>query len=594
MTEAEQHQFNQPEPEMPVSEPERSGQEAQETSEQSQPQQEPLEQETKTKIKTELGEYLEQRRRELEVLRAQLQDLQQDPMIGVEVLRRVDEVLGSEFLAVTLPEPLRKRMIFEDPQQWWLAEQGQFREEYLDLRQQYRQELIQANFEQRFRDWQEALARSRQEAADLAERLQKEKEKARQSLMRLKQEKSGLLNRLLKPQLLRQLEDLLQASQEQEAEDFIGQLRQSNLIQEQALFRQFDLLQSKKQSLEQHLASLQQKLAELQQQWQEKSAVIQARVQALLDQYEQFLNQGKELEHKELAAQEYMAKVVYAELGITPEDQAKYQPQTELEQKLSRQELERSFENARQMLLDYFAYLYRRTGRTPQETFKTFKSVLDQVRQTYRCEFNTSPDKLRAILERGRVASLWDLSESERLANVKTGFLGTAGGYLARRKQIEAEMQVDKPIYAALSTDNPHDNRWGPAPNYGDVVITAKPEVLNRARFVLGDSMNSHLSLISPFEPELGASKWHQLEQRKLILEHALLAKAVYDHFFAGGRPNSEHYGRGRELHDLLKYIEVHISNGLALNEIDKVRFIEQEPPPELRQALEAKGITVE
>ncbi len=553
----------------------------------------------KEELETELGRFAEEKQQELQEMRGKMRDLPDDPLERAEVFKEIDEFLKENLGSVEFfPQKVGKDLEFESIRNFTNSFYD-LKEQYTERVKEYKEELPLSRDIEDQDKWRENKKEREEKINELRGGLEQEQEKIANQLRDLKQEKSGLLGRWRNKELLSQVDELLSKKDTQDPKEFLEEAQEADLLSGSDL-DEFRRLQAEKERAQERVELAEKKLEDMKLEWQEKSAHMQEQIEPLLAEYENFLKELEAAEQREVQAREFIEQTVYPELGVDRQSQEEYSPQTELEQEVPREDIERSFENARNMTYDYLRYWYRQykdpENKDLSGVFRSLQECIEKTRESYRCELNTSGAKLQAILEQGKFASFWELSEEEQKANSKTlEALGGAMEYQRNRQQAEEQMETENPIYAALSTDNPYDAENGPAPNYGDAVVRFKDSVLERSRFVLGDSMNAKLSLVEPFDVKSSESKWHQLDNRKLLQEHAVLGKAMYDHYFQGGDPKRSHYSRTDEgQFASLQYIETHVNNGASVEEIDTIIFTGGDPGEEVKQQLEEKGINFE
>lgn len=228
-----------------------------------------------------------------------------------------------------------------------------------------------------------------------------------------------------------------------------------------------------------------------------------------------------------------------------------------------------SLENIRPIIETYFKYQAKQGGVSPEKLLERFEKSLDNVKSSYFIAFNVSVEALEKIIKTGKIKSLSEMTEKERLDKARHPF--NAFGYLENRKEAEKEINIQhrKPIYAALCSHNQFDEERGPAPGelYGDFVIVLKRDVVLRTDFTVGDIMNGHYSLIDPLDPRSIGNPLHDPAKRQVAFKHALLAKAMYDDYFSGGEDGVYNRDPGK-----LHYIEAHVLDGVSIDDIAEIR----------------------
>lgn len=310
---------------------------------------------------------------------------------------------------------------------------------------------------------------------------------------------------------------------------------------------------------------------------------------ALLSEYKNFL---VELKQRLELKRESMEKILYRELALRDFFEKRIVQELNIDAKPEFESTTVSFEKSRDNIVafveEYFKY-HTRLNSSPEFVLERVKKSLEKVRKSYFVAINVPGEKLIKILNLGRFKNLWEMPKEEQIKNAKGGiFPEDADDYLKYRRSCEINLKIfnRNPIYGALGANNIFDLKYGPAPQYGDFIVVLKKDVEKKLDFTIGDSMNSRNSFIEPFDPFFVCRSHHFIVNRQVTLDHALIAKALYDDYFSQGK---DYYKRNKIS---LEYIEAHILDGLTIDEIAEIRHPEPEKvDPEIIKLLKEKNI---
>ena len=307
-----------------------------------------------------------------------------------------------------------------------------------------------------------------------------------------------------------------------------------------------------------------------------------------------YYNKKADLDKKEFVNNAIFKNLVLLGLHIGS-DSFREENLTSFEKGLPKVEFHTSLRNIQDAMERYFSFATQTTGNSLEMVFADFIKRFDRVKENTSVSLNINEEKLKSVFDAGKVKSIFELDEKGVADNAKGGFFSDVKDYLYRRRKIEKDLGLDykNPISSALSSDSSFDKKLGPAHSYGDIVVLFKDKVLERSRFVLGDSMNtSQHSLIEPFRRHGGDTRFNDPKGKSLFRDHALIAKTAFDHYFDNFKARDPGTGRSGEVS--LQYIESLVVGGLSLEDIKSIKVTKKLISTELEDMIKKNNIPLE
>lgn len=560
---------------------------------------------------SELKEEIEAEIEKQKTLKAKLENLPENPEEQLEVLKKLHEEIDTLEEEIVSIESRLNNLGYINAQSFE-EEISQLRDELREARIEMRDELKEFGNKANKLEQSEGIIESCEEkVSDFEDWKERETKEMIEKLEELKEENQGILGGLIggDQQEVDKIEKAISSLESEKLEQALEDIKSlssriysgdlENLISNQSR------VQERKQTKKEHVSKrneLKEKLAEL----REGS---ESNLEDVFEKYRKILSKSEKLERELREAQAFLEEKVFSDLAISEKDEEEYvkrAPATEIERELGKYKARQSFQNTREVFRTYFQDYCENSEEDLFEAYGEFQEILENAEDTTRCEMNTDKQTLELILEEELIKSLQAMPKENRLDNAKPGLLGNERTYLHDRERVEQALDTYGrfPVYTALSTENPYDSQKGPAPIHGPVVLKLDDDVFERSRFIFGDSMEtSQYSLIESFNPRYRGAESHKTENRALIKDHAIIAKAMLDHYFAEGDPDFQNYSRYAEKDGedaSLHYIETQVTNdryekGISLEEIEKIKFTRgAEPSDELEKKLQEKGIDYE
>ncbi|MDP3985215.1 MAG: hypothetical protein Q8P82_00470 [bacterium] len=227
----------------------------------------------------------------------------------------------------------------------------------------------------------------------------------------------------------------------------------------------------------------------------------------------------------------FLEQEVFPTLSITIEDERRVRawPLPENAPEALREAGERTFENIRETVTSYFAY-FQGKKKKHKELLRDLQAKLESVRQNAFIGFNDRTEDIVAVLQEKEIKPTFYL-EPEHQVRSSTGKSDSMD--IATREHIENALGFKKgehPVYFALGSDR--DRERGPAWAYGVFHFKFALEKLReRTVCTIGDSLN-FFGVPHSFRRRKSWGKGtseDQARSRQLILDHGLLAKALFE-----------------------------------------------------------------